>query len=82
MKKLDHHRGLNFSSSCLFQPFLIRKRVHYGSDIFCLDLLYWGSDFDCLGSSPEDFSSHHDQMVSTCRHLLAVEKHCLSKHTV
>lgn len=57
-----------------FPPFFgICNWEHHGSDIFCPDLLYWGSGFDCSGSSPQDFSSHHGQRVSTCRHCLALE---------
>lgn len=73
---------LRFPPAVFSTPFPIRNWVHYGSDIFCPDLLYWGSGFDCLGSSPRDFSSHHGQIVSTCRHPLALENVVFAKNII
>lgn len=55
--------SLIFPQAVFSSTFPIHNRVHYGSDISCPDLLYWGSGFDCSGSSPQDFSSHHGQIV-------------------
>lgn len=69
----EHYMYLISPQAVFSTLYPIHNWVHYGSDIFRPDLLSWGSGFDCSGSSPQDFSSHHGQIVSTDRRHLASE---------
>lgn len=57
---------------CFF-PFCYSIGNNYDNDVLKADLPYVGLGFDCFSLSPQDSSSHHAHIVSTCRHALALD---------